>query len=67
MKNRFKVKEERKRTKKRNRKEDLDTEKNLKQINKENFKKEEEQGKLRTIRNQSRKYEMKKRENTNMA
>ena len=40
---------------------------NLNQINKVNFKKVEERGKLRTIRNQSRKYEMKKRENMNMA
>ena len=41
MKNKFKVKEERKKEnkKKGNRKEDLDTERNLKQIYKVNFKK----------------------------
>ena len=39
MKNKFKVKEERKRTKKGNRKEDLDTERKFETIYKVNFKK----------------------------
>ena len=75
MKNKFKVKEERKKTKKENRKEDLDTERKF-ETNLQRFippqvdvllQKEEEQRKLRAIRNQRRKYEMKKREKMNTA
>ena len=67
MKNKFKVKEERKRTKKGNRKEDLDTERKFETNLQSKFQKEEEQRKLRAIRNQRRKYEMKKREKMNIA
>ena len=67
MKNKFKVKEERKRTKKGNRKEDLDTERKFETNLQSKLKKEEEQRKLRAIRNQRRKYEMKKREKMNIA
>ena len=57
MKYKFKVKEERKRTKK----EDLDTERKFETNLQSKLQKEEEQRKLRAIRNQRRKYEMKKR------
>ena len=67
MKNKFKVKEERKRTKKGNRKEDLDTERKFETNLQSKLQKEEEQRKLRAIRNQRRKYEMKKREKMNIA
>ena len=56
MKDKFKVKEERKRTKKGNRKEDLDTERKFKTNLQSKLQKEEEQRKLRAIRNQRRKY-----------
>ena len=67
MKNKFKVKEERKRTKKGNRKEDLDTERKFETNLQSKLQKEEEQRKLRAIKNQRRKYEMKKREKMNIA
>ena len=67
MKSKFKVKEERKRTKKGNRKEDLDTERKFETNLQSKLQKEEEQRKLRAIRNQKRKYEMKKREKMNIA
>ena len=67
MKNKFKVKEERKRTKKGHRKEDLDTERKFETNLQSKLQKEEEQRKLRAIRNQRRKYEMKKREKMNIA
>ena len=67
MKNKFKVKEERKRTKKGYRKEDLDTERKFETNLQSKLQKEEEQRKLRAIRNQRRKYEMKKREKMNIA
>ena len=67
MKNKFKVKEERKRTKKGNRKEDLDTERKFETNLQSKLQKEEQQRKLRAIRNQRRKYEMKKREKMNIA
>ena len=67
MKNKFKVKEERKRTKKGNRKEDLDTEREFETNLQSKLQKEEEQRKLRAIRNQRRKYEMKRREKMNIA
>ena len=67
MKNKFKVKEERKRTKKGNRKEDLDTERKFETNLQSKLQKEEEQRKLRAIRNQRRKYEMKRREKMNIA
>ena len=67
MKNKFNVKEERKRTKKENRKEDLDTERKFETNLQSKLQKEEEQRKLRAIRNQRRKYKMKKREKMNIA
>ena len=67
MKNKFKVKEERKRTKKGNRKEDLDTERKFETTLQSKLQKEEEQRKLRAIRNQRKKYEIKKREKMNIA
>ena len=67
MKNKFKVKEETKRTKKGNRKEDLDTERKFETNLQSKLQREEEQRKLRAIRNQRRKYEIKKREKMNIA